>query len=85
MFNSAIRGISDTEVNRRSNRRITERIYFGFIGLRQTFVPQNTHQFEIIFKMGSIEQKSLEGNKSTKILKAAEEGGYGVLGIVTVS
>jgi hypothetical protein len=35
--------------------------------------------------MGSIGKKCLEGNKSTAILKAAEEGGYGVLGIVTVS
>jgi hypothetical protein len=35
--------------------------------------------------MGSIQNKSLEGNKSTAILRAAEEGGYGILGIVTVS
>jgi hypothetical protein len=35
--------------------------------------------------MGSIQKKSLEGNKSTAILRAAEEGGYGILGIVTVS
>ena len=36
-------------------------------------------------KIGSIEKKGLESNRSTDILKAAEEGGYGVLGIVTVS
>jgi hypothetical protein len=35
--------------------------------------------------MGSIEKKDLESNRSIEILKAAEEGGYGVLGIVTVS
>jgi hypothetical protein len=35
--------------------------------------------------MGSIEKKGLDSKRSTEILKAAEEGGYGVLGIVTVS
>jgi hypothetical protein len=36
------------------------------------------------FKIGSVEMKSLEGNRNTEVPKAAEEGGYGVLGIVTV-